>query len=308
MAMTTRARQALRTSLGDNRAGNEIADVLDGVTDINVDDDIDVTFGTDDDAAIRWSTGDASNPALVIALDNTSQHVHITDVGAIATDWNVSAGTHPTLFIHSNTTPATDYMTIGAHDGSLVWLADMVGGATINMGFDGLECLQLSETASAVNHVIVTNAATGVSPSVKATGDDTHVSLELGCKGTTSVVHATSPFLEKMTRTALTDTATVTIAQLLTKVLDGTPTAAATYTLPTAALLVAGITNCKVGDSFWFCINNKSGGANTITVAGGSGGTADGTLTVDQNIIRQFLIIVTNVTASSEAYFVYGMG
>lgn len=115
-------------------------------------------------------------------------------------------------------------------------------------------------------------------------------------------------FTEKTTQTALTDTATVTAAQLLTKVLDGTPTAAATYTLPTAASLVAALANPKVGDSFIFVVNNKAASALTITMAAGSGGTADGTLTVAQNVIREFLVIITNVTAASEAYFVYGIG
>jgi len=115
-------------------------------------------------------------------------------------------------------------------------------------------------------------------------------------------------FVDKKTQTALTGTATVTAAQLLTKVLDGTPVAAATYTLPTAALLVEAIEGATVGDSFEFLVNNKSAGANTITVAGGSGGTADGTLTVAQNVIRSFRIILTNVTSGAEAYAVYGIG
>ena len=109
----------------------------------------------------------------------------------------------------------------------------------------------------------------------------------------------------KRTQTAVTDTATITAAQVLTGILDGTPTAAATYTLPTAALLVAGIANCKVGSSFLLIVNNKSAGAFTITVAAGSGGTGDGTLTVAQNVIRAFLILITNVT--TPAYFVYGI-
>jgi len=114
--------------------------------------------------------------------------------------------------------------------------------------------------------------------------------------------------VETMTQTAKVGTVTLTIAELLTKVIDGTPTAAATYTLPTAALLVGGMKLPAVGDSFQFAVNNKSGGANTITMAAGSGGTADGTLTVAQNVIRLFLVIVTNVTVGSEAYFVYGVG
>lgn len=116
------------------------------------------------------------------------------------------------------------------------------------------------------------------------------------------------PGVDKRTQVALTDTATVTAAQLLNKVIDGTPTGAATYTLPTAALLVAAIPGCEVGDSFDFSINNKSGGANTITVAAGSGGTADGTLTVAQHVNRRFQVTITNVTGASEAYIVYGQG
>ena len=113
--------------------------------------------------------------------------------------------------------------------------------------------------------------------------------------------------VSKRTQTAVTNTATITAAQLITGILDGTPTAGATYTLPTAALLVAGIYNVQVGSSFFFVVNNKAGDAYTITVAAGSGGTADGTLTVAQNVIRLFLVIITNVTSSSEAYFVYGI-
>ena len=113
--------------------------------------------------------------------------------------------------------------------------------------------------------------------------------------------------VSKRTQTAVTNTATITAAQLITGVLDGTPTAGATYTLPTAALLVAGIYNVQVGSSFFFAVNNKAGDAYTITVAAGTGGTGDGTLTVAQNVIRLFLVIITNVTSSSEAYFVYGI-
>ena len=185
------------------------------------------------------------------------------------------------------------------------------GGLTsphITVGLEdanGAEAIDIAATTSAVDHVGVTNAAAGDNPSLKAKGDSTNVGLELGAKGT-GPVQVTAPIVDKRTQTAATNTATLTIAQLLTKIIDGTPTAAATYTLPAAADLVAGIVDAKVGDSFEFLVNNKSAGANDITVAAGSGGTADGTLTVAQNVIRRFTIIVTNVTGSAEAYFVYG--
>lgn len=111
--------------------------------------------------------------------------------------------------------------------------------------------------------------------------------------------------MEIMTvETGVDDTATVTAAQLLKRILDAVPTAAATFTLPTAALLAAAIPGVEAGDSFTFVITNNSAGANTITVAAGSGGTADGTLTVAQNVARMFLLTFT----STSAYTVYGLG
>lgn len=112
--------------------------------------------------------------------------------------------------------------------------------------------------------------------------------------------------VSKRTQNAMINTDTVSVGDCIAGVIDGTPTGAANYTFPSASDLVAGIANCKVGSSFLLVINNKSSGANTITVIAGSGGTADGTLTVAQNKIRAFLILITNIT--SEAYFAYGLG
>ncbi|MBI3231845.1 MAG: hypothetical protein HYZ51_02065, partial [Candidatus Doudnabacteria bacterium] len=180
------------------------------------------------------------------------------------------------------------------------------GSVILWSGNSAREILIGLDTANAVNELTITPAATAAAPKLSATGGDTNISLTLAAKGT-GCIQTTQALIEKMTQTALADTATVTAAQLMTKIIDGTPTAAATYTLPTAALLVAGIANAKVGDSFEFFINNKSGGANTITVAGGTGSTTFGTLTVAQNVVRNFLIIITNVTGAAEAYTVYGI-
>ena len=60
----------------------------------------------------KWTRGDASNPAGSIAVDTTSKALHIADIADIETDWNVSADSHPSLYIHSATTPATDYIKI----------------------------------------------------------------------------------------------------------------------------------------------------------------------------------------------------
>ena len=103
-------------------------------------------FGSGNGAQIVWSTGDADNHSLVLALGDSNQALHVTDVGAIATDWNVSADAHPTLYVHSNTTPATDYISIGGHDGTNATI-DLVGGTTLKIAFDGSAEIDISATA-----------------------------------------------------------------------------------------------------------------------------------------------------------------
>lgn len=104
--------------------------------DINLGDGDDMEFGDSQDVLMRFSLGDESNPTFVLALDDTSQQMHITDKGAVATDWSRSAGTHPEVAIHSNTTPATDYLAIGNHDGSIAHI-DVVGGTTLSLDIAG---------------------------------------------------------------------------------------------------------------------------------------------------------------------------
>lgn len=118
----------------------------DNITAVDLADDGDILLGTGDDAIIRWATGDASNHAMVIGLGDSNQALHITDKGAAATDWNISATTHPNLYIHSNTTPATDYLRIGGHTGTAADI-DVVGGTTLNLQIAGSTAAALTATA-----------------------------------------------------------------------------------------------------------------------------------------------------------------
>ncbi len=101
-------------------------------------------------------------------------------------------------------------------------------------------------------------------------------------------------------------TATLTAAQLLGGMINSAPAGAITLTLPTAANMVAGIKGAQVGDSFDVTIENTSGGANTITLAAG-GATLRGGTSVAQNKAALLRILITNVTASSEAYTVHSI-
>lgn len=83
-----------------------------------------------------------------------------------------------------------------------------------------------------------------------------------------------------------------------------------TYTLPTAALLVAAIPGARVGDIVRCRVVNGSDAAEAITIAAGTGGGFDANQTaasrvIGQNTSKELVIRLTNVTASSEAYVVY---
>lgn len=72
-----------------------------------------------------------------------------------------------------------------------------------------------------------------------------------------------------------TSTATLTAAQLQTGLILGSPgTSAATYTLPTVALLEAAISSANVGSTFDFSVINVDGSSSgVITIAAGTGWT-----------------------------------
>ncbi len=109
--------------------------------------------------------------------------------------------------------------------------------------------------------------------------------------------------------------ATITIAQVLTGILEADPAADITYTLPTAALAVAGVTGVAVGDCIDFSVINTGTATadEIITVAMGTSGTAVGYMGVkcagvavgDSEGSGLFRMRFTNVTSSSEAYTVY---
>ena len=78
-----------------------------------------------------------------------------------------------------------------------------------------------------------------------------------------------------------TATATLSVAQITGGILVGDPTSsAASYTLPTATLIDATMTNMKVNSTFTLRIVNLGTGSGIITVVVGTGITAVGNLLV----------------------------
>jgi len=111
---------------------------------------------------------------------------------------------------------------------------------------------------------------------------------------------------------------TITIAELLTGILHDDPEGNATWTLPTAALAVAGITGLEVGDCIDFIVINDASTTvdERITLAMGTGGTAVGLMVVDSNLVAgirghgsgAFRLRFTGVASGSEAYTCYRIG
>ena len=104
---------------------------------------------------------------------------------------------------------------------------------------------------------------------------------------------------EKVTAVAVTDAATPTAAQLLTsKLFVATPTQDTTFTLPTAALVLAALTDEVVGTSFEFTIVNLATSYETVvTTNTGWTITGGGLMTVFDATSATFLAVVTSTTA-----------
>lgn len=88
--------------------------------------------------------GDASNPTFGIAVGKDSRALHIFEARDAGVDWNVSAATHPTLYIHSATTPATDYIQV-YHDATDGFIN--VASGTLKLQLDGTTALNVTATA-----------------------------------------------------------------------------------------------------------------------------------------------------------------
>lgn len=78
---------------------------------------------------------------------------------------------------------------------------------------------------------------------------------------------------------------------------ENTGTTPGTLTTDTAVAIVAAMPGAVIGQTYVLKIRNSSGSANTATIAGGTGVTMHGTLTIAQNVTREFLVKLTSLTA-----------
>lgn len=106
---------------------------------------------------------------------------------------------------------------------------------------------------------------------------------------------------ESVTVVAVTDAARVaTSAELVvSKLFTQTPTAARTFTTPTAAVLIAYLTDEVVGSSFEFTIVNLAATTHAITVTADTGVTIVGVAAVSAATSGTFIGVVTSTSAVS---------
>ena len=118
--------------------------------------------------------------------------------------------------------------------------------------------------------------------------------------------------------TALGDGAakTLTIAQLLTGIMSSDPQGDRTFTLPTAALAVAGVDGAQIGDCIDFSIISLATAAanETITLAADTGGSVVGNAAImSPNVgdneyspgVAMWRLRFTGVASGSEAFVCY---
>jgi len=106
---------------------------------------------------------------------------------------------------------------------------------------------------------------------------------------------------ESATAVAVADAAaTFTAAQVLdSKIFVQTPTAARALTTPTAALLIAALTDYVVGTSFEFTIINLAAATHVATLTAGVGVTLVGVAAVAAATSGTFVGVVTSSSAVS---------
>ena len=98
----------------------------------------------------------------------------------------------------------------------------------------GNEYIKFSKTASAVNEITISNQATGSSPNISATGNDTNIDLQLNAKGIGRVTLGASKIeqvAEKITNSATAFTGTINFDVITQSIFNATSNASGNWTL-----------------------------------------------------------------------------
>ena len=211
------------------------------------------------------TTADAHETTLqVVEPTGDRQIVFPNASGNVVLDSSTNTLTNKTL-----TSPTVNTPTINAPKIS------GLSGSGVLQDSSGNEVLELTKTASAVNHVNLTNNATNNNPKITAKGGDTNVGLELEAKGTGKIILNNSHVLKQETVNTGSNEA-LSLLLPFTQITKGT---AGTY----------GIADGVVGQ-VKYVVNSGAGNA-VITPANFGAGT---TLTLQQNETGTLIFDGTN--------------
>ena len=226
-----------------------------------------ITFSDSATGLIRFegTTADAHETTLqVVEPTGDRQIVFPNASGNVVLDSSTNTLTNKTL-----TSPTVNTPTINAPK-----ISGLSGGGVLQDS-SGNEVLELTKTASAVNHVNLTNNATNNNPKITAKGGDTNIGLELEAKGTGKIILNNSHVLKQETVNTGSNEA-LSLLLPFTQITKGT---AGTY----------GIADGVVGQ-VKYVVNSGAGNA-VITPANFGAGT---TLTLQQNETGTLIFDGTN--------------
>lgn len=111
----------------------------------------------------KWTVGNEDVPALALVVDDVSKQLHICEPADVITDWALAACSHPTVCIHSATTPSTDYIKM-YHDATDAYI-DGVGATNIKLAIAGTTEYTFSAstlTLASGNNLALTSGATTI--------------------------------------------------------------------------------------------------------------------------------------------------
>ena len=225
--------------------------------------------------------------------DANASHTYNVLVGDISANRNISLPalqSHDT-FVFANATQTLLNKTIGGLTVNNPTFGGISGGSIL-FDSDGDEYLKFVKTASAINFVTVTNAATGGNPSIDVDGGDANISLELAAKGTGAVEIKNKLVLEKGTdvgsTTAIDMNEPLTVfnsgSQILPTIGDGTIQGEVKY-----------FSNVSTGEA-----RLTVGGTSNIYGVGGNGhisfGQGDGCILVWNSTKSKWFFVSNNGT------------
>jgi hypothetical protein len=143
---------------------------------------------------------------MAINLDHVTEQITVTDTAANADltlvskgtgNVNLSTGNGTQFRVESSGSAATDFVMVGGSNTSRPFIRSASASGNIDLAvssqgtgavrlytnFVGQEQARISHTASAVNYVQVTGAATGNIPTISAQGSDTNINFSHTTKG-----------------------------------------------------------------------------------------------------------------------------